>query len=330
MNRRGMAKQKLSPDEQAKMIADQGAKIAEWGDNILKLAGSLRLKSKVVDSFVPEELERVVLPTLSTLPVKLRTKAQKTRSSFTVAEIVQMTTAISVEFSKAEPQQQVGLLMVAKTLMDAVHDFLMKRGEAAVAERPQASSVTKLYQFKITLLDSEPPIWRRIQIQDCTLDELHEHIQTAMGWTNSHLHQFEIDGERYGDPELLNDDFGDVECEDSTRMKLSEILPVSGKRFRFMYEYDFGDGWQHEIFFEGCPVPEKRKKYPLCLEGERACPPEDVGGVWGYAELLEALGDPQHERHDELMEWAGSIEPDKFNAATATKRMKEGVPNWRD
>src|SRR6185295_20263601 len=141
--------------------------------------------------------------------------------------------------------------------------------------------------------------------QDCTLDDLHEYIQTAMGWTNSHLHQFEIDGERYGDPELLGDDMGEIK--DSMKARLSKFLPADGKRFRFKYEYDFGDGWLHEVLFEGNPAPGKNKKYPLCLEGSRACPPEDVGGVWGYVEFLRAIADPKHEEHDMFIEWAGDF-----------------------
>jgi hypothetical protein len=91
----------------------------------------------------------------------------------------------------------------------------------------------RLYQFKITLLESKPLIWRRIQVKNGTLDKLHEHIQTAMGWTNSHLHQFEIDGKRHGDPELIDDGFDDFECIDSTVTKISEIVPKNGKRFQF-------------------------------------------------------------------------------------------------
>ena len=139
----------------------------------------------------------------------------------------------------------------------------------------------RLYQFKITLNDSKPPIWRRIQVKNGTLDKLHERIQTAMGWTNSHLHEFEIDGERYGDPELLDDGFEDFDCVDSTVTKISEIVPKNGKRFQFLYEYDFGDGWSHEVVFEGCLRAELGQRYPLCLEGERACPPK----------MLEESGD---------------------------------------
>ena len=117
----------------------------------------------------------------------------------------------------------------------------------------EGSTAGQMFQFKITLNESKPAIWRRIQVQDCTLDKLHEHIQTAMGWTNSHLHQFEIDGQTYGDPELLDDGFMDFECVDSTVTNIRDIVPSDGQRFRFLYEYDFGDGWEHEVLFEGCP-----------------------------------------------------------------------------
>ena len=105
----------------------------------------------------------------------------------------------------------------------------------------------ELYQFKITLNESTPPIWRRIQVKNCTLDKLHEHIQTAMGWTNSHLHQFKIEEELNGDPDVLDEDF---DCVDSTITKISEIVPKDGKRFTFVYEYDFGDCWDHEVQFD--------------------------------------------------------------------------------
>jgi hypothetical protein len=200
--------------------------------------------------------------------------------------------------------------------------------EKAVRKSP--TKPTQVFQFKITLIGFKPVIWRRIQVVDCTLDKLHEHIQTAMGWTNSHLHHFMIAKKRYGDPELLDDDFNDFKCIDSTVTKLSKILPKDGKRFRFQYEYDFGDGWEHEILFEGCPAAGRDKKFPLCIDGAGSCPPEDVGGVWGYAEFLEAITNPKHERHDEFREWSGPFDADAFDAADATKAMKKGLPNWRN
>jgi hypothetical protein len=199
-----------------------------------------------------------------------------------------------------------------------------------MAKKPKAKApTTTVFQFKITLLGIKPQIWRRIQTKDCTLDKLHEHIQTAMGWTNSHLHQFEIGGVRYGDPELLEDGW-ETPPVNSRRMKLSKIMPKDGRRFRFKYEYDFGDSWEHEILFEGIVPVEKSARYPVCMEGEQACPPEDVGGTGGYEEYLNALTDPKHEEHESFMRWRGPFDPEAFDAGAATKEMRKGLPDWRN
>ncbi len=199
-----------------------------------------------------------------------------------------------------------------------------------VAAGKSAKKRETVYQFRITLLDTQPPIWRRIQVKDGTVDKLHEHIQTAMGWTNSHLHHFRKGEQLYGDPELMQENFEEMEYKDSTATKISDILPQSGKRFRFEYEYDFGDSWDHEVLFEKCVEAEPGKRYPVRIAGARACPPEDVGGVWGYQDFLEAINDPEHEDHDGLLEWAGgSFDPEAFDPAAATTEMRRGLPDWR-
>lgn len=184
-----------------------------------------------------------------------------------------------------------------------------------------------LYQFKITLLDVNPLIWRRIQVEDCTLDKFHEYIQTAMGWLNCHLHLFEVEGERYGDPEQMDDGFDGFKAKDSTKKLLSSVLPKSGKLFSFRYSYDFGDDWEHEVLFEGSLPVDPKKKYPLCVEGERACPPEDCGGPWGYVDFLAAIKDPKHEEHENMLEWiGGEFNPKTFSAKDATRAMRKGMP----
>jgi len=210
-------------------------------------------------------------------------------------------------------------------------EWVWVKAETANARTSTPAGATdQVYQFKITLLDTAPPIWRRIQVGDCTLDKLHEAIQTAMGWTNSHLNHFRIDGARYGDPMLLAETFEELRYKDSTTTRLSDILPASGAPFRFEYEYDFGDGWKHEVLFEGRHPAEPGKRCPLCLDGARACPPEDVGGVGGYVDFLAAIADPDDERHDELREWIGrKFDPEAFNPVGATRRMKRGLPDWR-
>jgi len=200
-----------------------------------------------------------------------------------------------------------------------------------VPKKKPAAEARPVYQFKITLLESRPPIWRRILVPEGTLDDLHESIQTAMGWTNSHLHQFEIRGRRYGDPDLLEDCWEDTKYINSRETKLSKLLGGQRPPRKFHYMYDFGDGWEHEVAFEGTQPAEGGKKYPCCIDGARACPPEDVGGVWSYPEFLEALRNPEHEQHEWYMEWiGGEFDPEAFSTAEATEAMREGLLDWRD
>ena len=145
-----------------------------------------------------------------------------------------------------------------------------------------------IYQFKVTLKESDPPIWRRFQVPDLTLGELHDVLQVVMGWDDSHMHQFIVNGKYYGQSE--SDDL-DLEVEDEDGILLSQIF-TGKKKPRIVYEYDFGDSWQHEITLEKTLEPEPKVKYPRCVEGARACPPEDCGGAWGYADFLEAIRTP--------------------------------------
>jgi hypothetical protein len=266
---------------------------------------------KVVAEIAPDLADRL----------KLDERSQRT-IPFTPTELK----AIRAKAGKA--MEQASTSMVRNSLRH-VTDLAAKTLERSqgIGAIPAAERV---YQFKITLKDSYPPIWRRFQVKDCTLDKLHEHIQTAMGWTNSHLHEFKIGGKDYGDPLLLGKNFEEFHYGDSTTTKLSAILPRAGKRFRFEYQYDFGDSWWHEILFEGCVRAEQGKRYPVCIEGARACPPEDCGGIWSYPDFIEAIGNPDHERHEELLEWVGGeFDPEAFDPVKATKRMRRGLPDWR-
>jgi len=265
---------------------------------------------------------RVVAGLFPNLALRLALNAKNRTLHLTVAEIEKIAQAARAAVPKASTGMDRNSL---RHVVEATEQAI--KNSQGIARIPASE---RLYQFKITLKEIEPPIWRRIQTRDCTLDKLHERIQTSMGWTNSHLHQFKINGILYGDPQLLCEGFeDDPEIVDSLETRLNSVVPEDGKRFRFEYEYDFGDCWTHEIQFEGCLRAEKGTRYPLCVEGERACPPEDVGGVRGYSEYLEAIADPEHERHDEFIQWSGPFDPEAFNATKVTKKMRRGLPNWR-
>ena len=244
---------------------------------------------------------------------------------FTLDEMKEIASKCAHAIPKAHTDMERNSL---RHVVDAAERAVEKFGKGKIRRIPASE---RLYQFKITLKDIEPPIWRRIQVKNCTLDKLHEHIQTAMGWTNSHLHQFKIGGVLYGDPQLLCQGFeDDPEVVNSLETRLSSVVPEDDSRFAFTYKYDFGDGWEHEVLFEGCLRAEKGARYPLCVEGERACPPEDVGGTYGYQEYLEAMADPKHKEHADYLEWRGPLDPEAFDAQAATKMMRRGLPNWRE
>jgi hypothetical protein len=325
---RGDKAKNLGEAQRVKLIAQSATLIGEWAAQALIAAEQLGIKDETVKEALLHEAERAVVSALPAVSAKLKKKLRKPDAEFTVAEVASMTMAVAESLVGADPMEQAMMLMVAKSLMDGLKEKIVGPEKATRVKKPKATD--HLLQFKITLVGVKPPIWRRIQVKDCTLDKLHEHIQTAMGWTNSHLHHFRVGKQFYGDRELMEENFEEMGYENSTRTLVSDILPKNAKRFRFEYEYDFGDSWHHEVLFEGQLKPEAGKKYPLCLEGERACPPEDVGGIGGFEEFVQALADPEHERHEELLEWIGKkFDTEAFDPKKATARMRKGLPDWR-
>jgi hypothetical protein len=172
-------------------------------------------------------------------------------------------------------------------------------------------------QLKVTLRHVSPPIWRRLLVpRDTTLAKLHVILQVAMGWEDYHLHCFRIGKMRYGPA-----DYEDVMADeiDESTVTLAEAF---GRLRKGIYDYDFGDSWEHEIALEKSTSTEPQQ-FAVCLGGKRACPPEDCGGVWGYASLLEALGDPNHEEHEEYLEWVGEdFDPEDFALAVVNVHLK--------
>lgn len=168
-----------------------------------------------------------------------------------------------------------------------------------------------IYQIKVTLTGIKPPIWRTLLIPSTiTLDNLHIVLQIAMGWTNSHLHQYVSGHEIYS---LPDDEFDyDFEIKDESQFKVSQLLKK--EKDTLQYEYDFGDGWLHKIVLEKILPFDTSTVLPRCIRGKRNCPPEDCGGVWGYNELLETLQDPSDPEYQELTEWLGEeFDPEYFN-----------------
>jgi hypothetical protein len=184
---------------------------------------------------------------------------------------------------------------------------------AAKSKAEPVKKTEAIYQLKITLRDSRPPIWRRVLVKDCTLAELHEVIQVAMSWEFSHLYSCEVDGIDYGDLDITG---GELDMKDDRRAKLSRL--IRGEKFKFRYTYDFGDNWEHEILVEKILPAEPDATYPVCVDGKRAGPPEDVGGVWGYSEFIEATRNPAHPQHDEFED---EFDPEAFDIENVNRRL---------
>jgi hypothetical protein len=204
-----------------------------------------------------------------------------------------------------------------RNLITAVGDAL---SEADTTDRPLADTGSEtIYRMRIDLRGITPPIWRRVEVSDCSLAELHVVVQAAMGWTDCHLHEFEIDLDRYSVPSPFggDEDMGTIDARD---VWLSEVIRGKGAKLRYMY--DFGDGWDHSIKVEAVEAGDPSQVYPRCVKGNRNCPPEDCGGVCGYQELLEILSDPKHPEHEERIEWIGEFDSESFDAAESTGYMQ--------
>ncbi|HTW92241.1 MAG TPA: plasmid pRiA4b ORF-3 family protein [bacterium] len=188
-----------------------------------------------------------------------------------------------------------------------------------LSKKTDSSARPLLYRLKVTLLDSKPPIWRRLLVRgDTTLGRLHRIVQEAMGWYDGHLHTFTVRGNTYSmpDPEWMEP------MRDERKATLVGLRLTPRSRFR--YEYDMGDGWEHEILVEAVTEAESsRPRRAVCLDGKRACPPEDVGGTGGYEYFLEAIRDPKHKEHKDMLEWIGrEFDPEAFSVAETDEALK--------
>jgi len=188
--------------------------------------------------------------------------------------------------------------------------------------RPRSAQESQqVYQLKVVLLETEPPIWRRFLVpSSVTLHRLHLILQDVMGWTNSHLYSFRIGTKEYAEPDPDNE-FNELDFKNSRRTKLGRL--VTKKEDIFLYEYDFGDGWEHMLLVEDILERKPGIRYPVCLTGERACPPEDCGGTHGYAELMGIIADPDHEEYLDMITWLGGrFDPEALDIDIVNLKLK--------
>jgi len=200
--------------------------------------------------------------------------------------------------------------------------FTSVESDGLAAVRPKGRAGSKplraeghVYRLKITLSEIQPPIWRRILVPDVSLAKLHLILQAAMGWQNSHFYRFDVGGIKYTDPESA----AELGKEAAGRTRLGALALTEGSRFE--YTYDFGDNWRHEIVVEEV-LPSGQEKVPVCLEGRRACPPENVGGTRVYKKLLSALRNPRHKQHAALRDWVGAFDPEAFDVDAVTASLQ--------
>jgi hypothetical protein len=179
----------------------------------------------------------------------------------------------------------------------------------------------EIYQLKVTLRYTKPPIWRRLLVPaGLTLEVLHDVLQLAMGWTDSHLHEFRVGQKRYGMPDPEDQLMGLPPVGNERRAHLFMVLGKA--RAKATYTYDFGDCWEHAIVVEEVLPPEARVEYPICVGGKRQCPPEDCGGIPGYYNLLEAIRDPAHKEHEDMLDWlGGDYDPEAFSTKDVNGRL---------
>ncbi|MGH8699874.1 MAG: plasmid pRiA4b ORF-3 family protein [Burkholderiales bacterium] len=182
--------------------------------------------------------------------------------------------------------------------------------------------VDRIYQLKVTLPYITPAIWRRVEVPGTTtFGDLHAAIQIAMGWEDCHLWAFYV-GKTEISPESEQFDMpGMPAARPADRTTLDEVL--AGQRIKFRYVYDMGDDWLHEIKVEKIAASEPSVQYPRCTGGARACPPEDCGGFPGYQNVLEAMADPKHPEHEEMLEWiGGEWDPEAFDMDAVNARLQ--------
>jgi hypothetical protein len=193
-------------------------------------------------------------------------------------------------------------------------------GHSKSARLRSAPQKEGAYQLLVVLSGSDPPIWRRIQVPgDISLAALHLVLQAVMGWENCHLYEFKIGRESYGSV-AEGDHLFATGMKAAKGIRLKDVLPAGIRTFEYIY--DFGDDWIHEIRVEKIATPEDEAPLAVCSAGERACPPEDCGGIHGYYRNLKILEDPGHSDYEDVKDWMGRYDPERFDLERANARLR--------
>ncbi len=211
---------------------------------------------------------------------------------------------------KADPKSAL-----AKNVLNAARKFRESLREVRRLPRNKQNTI---YEMKVSIKGAKPAIWRRFRVPgNITFYKLHRVLQEVMGWSNYHLYEFRIGELLLGEP----DPEFSREIRSARRVKLGEIL--IRETAKFTYIYDFGDGWEHEVAVEGILSSNEELRHPVCVGGERACPPEDCGGTGGYSDLLRIICNPAHKKYEEMMEWLDSeFDPECFDVDEINRRLK--------
>lgn len=195
-------------------------------------------------------------------------------------------------------------------------------------------STQKAMALRIELLEVIPLVWRRVLVPgNWTLANLHHYLQWVMGWTDSHAHEFELDTGLVA-PDWWIEEAGSAEeasrYRDEQQVSIAAVVSELGARGVFQYRYDMGDGWEHRIVIESAAASMADLPLPVCVAGENACPPEDVGGPHAYAEFLKILGDRKHEQHDDMVRWIGGVfDPKGFDLNRINRDWKHAKRHSR-
>jgi Plasmid pRiA4b ORF-3-like protein len=197
-----------------------------------------------------------------------------------------------------------------------------------MATRAESIRKRMIHRLKVTLREVHPPIWRTIEVpSSIKLSELARVLEEAMGWHGGHLHAYMSGDVTYEIPDDEIVAFG--KTVDERTVRLAQVMPFADSKMR--WDYDFGDGWEHDVIVDAIGVRRSDVTYPLCVAGMRACPPDDCGGVWGYSNVLAALSDPEHPEHGDVVGWLPpGFDPAAFDVGETTERMRSAElrPGW--